>query len=247
MGHLQDDESRQKFFLGRRLPSGKLHHEVQIVSPRNEFSQSFKGRGNATPSFRIPDGDTTSACCRILLQADYPVDPLILAQFEDREKHIFRTYHYERNPSISTNIHALDALQLLPDYPNHDEVKEQIILMLLERRMYKMYWVDKWHASPYYATAHALLALLQEGEYLANTCSLTVDWILHTQKEDGSWGFFEQGTVEETVSYCTDILETMKPGGGYCFAPTHMLQDNSPVENVVAMYETVREKGAYTD
>jgi uroporphyrinogen decarboxylase len=55
-----------------------------------------------------------------------------------------------------------------------------------------------------------------------------------------------KGTVEETVAYCTDILETMMPGGGYCFAPTHMLQDNSPVENVVAMYETVREKGAYT-
>lgn len=28
-----------------------------------------------------------------------------------------------------------------------------------------------------------------------------------------------------------------------CFAPTHALQDNSPTENVVAMYETVRECG----
>jgi len=35
----------------------------------------------------------------------------------------------------------------------------------------------------------------------------------------------------------------MMPGGGYCFAPTHALQDNSPTENVVAMYETARECG----
>jgi uroporphyrinogen decarboxylase len=54
------------------------------------------------------------------------------------------------------------------------------------------------------------------------------------------------GTVEETVTYCRQTLETMMPGGGYCFAPTHQLQDNSPTENVVAMYETAKECGWYT-
>lgn len=49
------------------------------------------------------------------------------------------------------------------------------------------------------------------------------------------------GTVEETIAYCRRTLEIMAPGGGYCFAPTHMLQDNSPTENVVAMYKTGRE------
>jgi len=34
-----------------------------------------------------------------------------------------------------------------------------------------------------------------------------------------------------------DTLEMMMPGGGYCLAPTHAPQDNSPAENVVAMYE----------
>ena len=33
--------------------------------------------------------------------------------------------------------------------------------------------------------------------------------------------------------------------GGYCFAPTHSLQDNSPTDNVVAMYEAARTVGAY--
>ena len=53
------------------------------------------------------------------------------------------------------------------------------------------------------------------------------------------------GTVEETIKYCRNTLDIMMPCGGYCFAPTHSLQDNSPTENVVAMYETAREYGRY--
>jgi len=54
-----------------------------------------------------------------------------------------------------------------------------------------------------------------------------------------------KGAVEETVADCRRIPEIMKPGGGYCFAPTHQLQDNSPTENVVAMYRVAREAGRY--
>jgi len=53
------------------------------------------------------------------------------------------------------------------------------------------------------------------------------------------------GTVEETIEYCRQTLAIMMPGGGYCFAPTHCLQDNSPTENVVAMYETALRDGRY--
>ena len=53
------------------------------------------------------------------------------------------------------------------------------------------------------------------------------------------------GSVEDVTSYCKDILETMMPGGGYSFAPTHRLQDNSPTENVLAMYETAKNIGMY--
>ena len=53
------------------------------------------------------------------------------------------------------------------------------------------------------------------------------------------------GTVGETVAYCQHTLDIMMPGGGYCFASTHQLQDNSPTENVVAMYETARQYGQY--
>lgn len=53
------------------------------------------------------------------------------------------------------------------------------------------------------------------------------------------------GTVEQVVAYCRQTLDIMMPGGGYCFAPTHALQDNSPTANVVAMYQTARRRGGY--
>ena len=53
------------------------------------------------------------------------------------------------------------------------------------------------------------------------------------------------GTVAETVEYCRTTLEIMMPGGGYSFAPTHLLQDDSPTENVLAMYETAGKYGNY--
>ena len=160
----------------------------------------------ADPEFGIPDGDTTSACCRLLLSAGYDVDPGVLKQFENKETGTFRTYRYERNASISTNVHALEALNLMPDYPDRRRVQEEIIIMLLDNRTFNMYWTDKWHTSPYYATAHALVALLREGEYLAHACRHTIDWLLHTQRDDGSWGFFEDGTAEETAYVLTALL-----------------------------------------
>jgi uroporphyrinogen decarboxylase len=53
------------------------------------------------------------------------------------------------------------------------------------------------------------------------------------------------GTVDEVVADCRKTLEIMMPGGGYCFSPTHALQDNSPTENVVAMYDTAHKYGVY--
>lgn len=58
-------------------------------------------------------------------------------------------------------------------------------------------------------------------------------------------GTVAYGTAEETALSCKKTLEIMMPGGGYCFAPTHMLQDNSPTENVLAMYEAVHQFGWY--
>ena len=53
------------------------------------------------------------------------------------------------------------------------------------------------------------------------------------------------GTAEETARAVRETLAIMKPGGGYAFSPTHLLQDNSPTENVLAMYQAAWEFGSY--
>ncbi|MFA6948524.1 MAG: uroporphyrinogen decarboxylase family protein [Eubacteriales bacterium] len=49
------------------------------------------------------------------------------------------------------------------------------------------------------------------------------------------------GTVDDVVKNVNETLEIMTPGGGYHFAPTHAIQDNSPTENVIAMYQAAHD------
>lgn len=157
-------------------------------------------------TFGVPSGDLTAVCSRLLIQAGYDVDSAILARFEDRDTHLFRAYDYERNMSIGANLHALNALTVMPDYPHREDVRRAITTALLAGRRYDLYWIDKWHVSPYYATALALSALIQAGLGPDHVCQDTADWLLHTQRPDGSWGFFEAGTAEETAYVLTALL-----------------------------------------
>ena len=54
-----------------------------------------------------------------------------------------------------------------------------------------------------------------------------------------------KAVVQDVIDDCRDTLEVMMPGGGYWFGPTHQLQDNTPTENVVAMFEAALEFGGY--
>ena len=54
------------------------------------------------------------------------------------------------------------------------------------------------------------------------------------------------GTKEECIETTKEVLAHMKPGGGYILSPSHdYLLEMTPVENVLAMYDTCYELGAY--
>lgn len=53
------------------------------------------------------------------------------------------------------------------------------------------------------------------------------------------------GTPAQVTESVRQTLEIMMPGGGYALAPTHQIQSNSPVENVLAMYEAAIKFGRY--
>jgi halimadienyl-diphosphate synthase len=57
------------------------------------------------------------------------------------------------------------------------------------------YWSDKWHASPYYTTAHAIIEC---SGYSSEGVEAAVNWITSSQNPDGSWGYY-MPTAEETA------------------------------------------------
>ncbi|MET9632301.1 prenyltransferase/squalene oxidase repeat-containing protein [Lentzea sp. NPDC006480] len=130
------------------------------------------------------DADDTATALHALALCDSPRPTEVLNRY--REARHFACFPHERTPSTSTNAHALQALK-------EDEQLEEWLRDMQEP---EGCWRDKWHASPYYATACVTNAL--HGNEKA------VDWVLRTQRTDGSWGRWV-GTYEETA-YAIRIL-----------------------------------------
>lgn len=55
-----------------------------------------------------------------------------------------------------------------------------------------------------------------------------------------------EGTPEHTIAESKRVIDIMKPGGGFILSPSHdFLLEETPVENVIAMYDTARTYGVY--
>lgn len=149
--------------------------------------------------YPVADLDDTAVVFKLLRQAGYPVNPGVFLPYE-REGH-FACYAFERTPSVGANVHLLDALSVCPEYEHRPRIAKKILRFLRTSRLEGAYWLDKWHISPYYITSHAVMALIGSDNALARDA---IQWMLATQREDGSWGHF-QSTSEETA-YCLQAL-----------------------------------------
>lgn len=56
-------------------------------------------------------------------------------------------------------------------------------------------------------------------------------------------GVLPFGSPADVRAETIALVETMKPGGGYIFGPSQELQPDVPVENILTMYRTCRERG----
>jgi hypothetical protein len=148
--------------------------------------------------FSVPDGDNTSVTFDLLKKFGRNVDINGLFSFLDDS--YFRCYDLEANISVSVNIHSLAALRQA-GYSFDDPIVADVVQLLAEKQTEDGYWFDKWHISPYYTTAHAILAL---REYDPPMLQRSIDWVVKTQRSDGSWGYF-MPTPEETA-YCIQAL-----------------------------------------
>jgi len=151
-------------------------------------------------SYTPCDGDNTSMTYEVSGSLGRTLDVETVLKYEEEDH--FRCYPLEINSSVSVNVHAIGALRQAGFGSEHPSVKKVISYLRKTRRQGK-FWLDKWHTSPYYPTAHAVI--LCQG-YDDELCRDAINWILDTQKADGSWGYFNFSTAEETA-YCLQALK----------------------------------------
>jgi uroporphyrinogen decarboxylase len=51
------------------------------------------------------------------------------------------------------------------------------------------------------------------------------------------------GTREDVIAEVKERIRVMGKGGGYILAPVHTVEADVPIENILAVYETVRKSG----
>ena len=56
----------------------------------------------------------------------------------------------------------------------------------------------------------------------------------------------DKRTPQEVRDDVRRNIDALSPGGGYVFNTVHNIQGNVPVENIMAMWETLQEYGVYS-
>jgi halimadienyl-diphosphate synthase len=198
--------------------TGPLDNELlALCQPHLDFLQkAWKpglGIGHAA-NYTPKDGDDTAVVYEVLRRFGRPTDLKALLHYE-QDVH-YRCFDLEADPSISTNVHMLGALRQAGLNPEHPSVSK-VVQFLFRTQTLRLFWLDKWHASPYYPTTHAVIACAGYLDWLVNDA---VYWIIETQSPDGSWGYYTP-TAEETA-YCLQALVAWKRQGGQ--APDDVLK-----------------------
>jgi halimadienyl-diphosphate synthase len=191
--------------------SGEMSSEMHaMLKPHVDYIENHwrKKQGIGYSSSYTPtDGDDTAIAYEILSFFGRTVDFDAILNYEEKDH--FRCFHLEVNPSTDVNIHMLGAFKAAHLEKKHPLVQKSI-KFIRKTCIDNKYWLDKWHISPYYTTAHAII--LCRG-YDDEICKQSVEWLLSSQKADGSWGFYGFSTEEETA-YCVQALSIWSRYGG---------------------------------
>ncbi len=194
--------------------------------------EHWRPEGVGWASVGIPDSDDTAITLLALQRAGYEVDGTCLLTYE-RDRH-FAVLRHELNPSISTNLHILEALETLPER-ERSRVRDKILGYILRARQYGTFWSDKWHSSVYYPTSIALMVL---PSHIPDAMDATLRWILSTQHDNGAWGQY-MPTKEETALTLLALLnyhrtvrsfarEPLRRAAEYLIATENPSEDNYP-------------------
>lgn len=200
---------------------------------REFLKQALRTGGvSLSPSFPIPDADDTAVALIFLHEIGEKCDPHVLRGFELPEGY-FASFPYERHSSVGVNLHVLHALIRVPGYKRAGQIVDKLLDYIASKQIGGLYWLDKWHISPYYATTHALCVMSDlppvKRARMGPLMKRAREWICQTQNSDGSWGFYNQPTIEETafalLALTASAVESLSTKENLCCtAAAHYLQ-----------------------
>ncbi|MEH6376448.1 prenyltransferase/squalene oxidase repeat-containing protein [Streptomyces sp. KLMMK] len=205
------------YHLGRAglLPPGAAHHLDALAGELDR-----RGWVGFSREFPAPEADTTAMTINLLphLGVDAASRLGLLLRYET-DDHFFH-YPGERGASVSVNARLLEAFNHAPG--TYGPQRRKLIRFLLESRRADGSWLDKWHMSPYYATAHVCFALGRYGSDGGDVGDVghggrgghlarTHEWLLGTQHPNGSWG--AGGGQPEEAAYAILALDALAGGG----------------------------------
>ncbi|HEU0167755.1 MAG TPA: hypothetical protein VFS62_08250, partial [Chloroflexota bacterium] len=200
-------------FIGG-VPTSLIVPQQEIDSLTAAVSGEGEGVSLSASTFPIPDADDTAVAVLLLQHLGHSVAPNVLARFATPDG-FFASFPHERHSSVGVNLHVLHALVRVMGYPNGEQAISRILDYLADEQVAGLYWLDKWHISPYYATAHALCVLAElpasHARRVAPMIERSRSWLRETQNADGSWGYCGQPTPEETA-YAVLALAARDPG-----------------------------------
>jgi halimadienyl-diphosphate synthase len=153
------------------------------------------------------DLDDSALAVAALARAGRRPSPEALFQFETDDH--FLCYAYERGVSAGVHVHILDALKALEDFDARQRMTDKTVGYLAKSRIANSFWLDKWHTSPYYITAHAVVSLIDLDPSLIEN---SIVWLIYTQRPDGGWGY-RTSTAEETAHVLQALVIYQRHGG----------------------------------
>jgi len=184
---------------------------VPLAPPRRLAEQLAAALGTSGISGGAglpPDADTTSATLAALRHLGVEARDGVLRRY-DQETH-FCTWPGERTASPTTNAHVLSSFATAGGRRSawRESAAQRTATWLCGTQGRDGFWSDKWHASPFYATACVVAALrdagVDEHRGARQAADRAVESVLASQHRDGSWGRWA-GTAEETA-YALQIL-----------------------------------------
>ncbi|HUX86108.1 MAG TPA: hypothetical protein VMW65_03820 [Chloroflexota bacterium] len=198
------------------VPARRLLSPTQLTGLRKSLAH---GGISLSPTFPVADADDTAVALILLNELGHTVDPSILQAFASANGY-FVSFPLERHSSVGVNLHVLHALLRVPGYPDRENVIDRLLDYFEAQQIGGSYWLDKWHISPYYATAHALRVFAElppsRRERVEPLVARAREWLRQTQMSDGQWGFYAGPTAEETayavLALSAEGWETSTPG-----------------------------------